>query len=83
MITTFKEQRVVETCFEDLMDNIELHHGYYSQTLPFRELKVFGLKPTPAVEQVLMDFGFAPKEQTITAFLVERIPGNPKLETRN
>lgn len=73
MITTFKEPRVVdETCFEGLMDNIEHHHGYYSQTPPFRELEVLGLKPTPVIEQVLTDFGFALKETTVTGFLAER-----------
>lgn len=73
MITTFKEPRVVdETCFEGLMDNIEHHHEYYSQTPPFRELEVLGLKPTPVIEQVLTDFGFALKETTVTGFLAER-----------
>ena len=76
LITTFKGPSVVDdTCFEGLMDNIELHHGHCSQAPPFRELEVFGLTPTPTVEQVLLAFGFALKETTTTGFLAERSLG--------
>jgi hypothetical protein len=75
MITTFKGPSVVDdTYFEGWMDNIELHHGEHSQTPPFLKLEVFGLKPTPMVEQVLTRFGFNLKETTITGFLAERSP---------
>jgi hypothetical protein len=71
MITTFKEPSVrAETCSEGLMENIELHHGHHSQTPALRELEVVGLKLTPTVQKVLTDFGFAFKERTIAAFLL-------------
>lgn len=77
MITTFVEPSTVDDgCFESLMDNIELHHGFYSQTPPFSELEVFELKPTPAVEQVLADFGFALADPTVTGFRAVRIARN-------
>jgi hypothetical protein len=83
MITTFTESRAVdETCFEGLMDNIELHHGEYSQTPPFRELEVFGLTPTPIIENVLADIGFVFADKTPTGFRALRSL-ETQLEGRN
>ena len=86
MITTFMKSGVLdETCFGGLMEDIELHHGFYSQTPPFHELEVFGLKPTSVVEQILAEYGFALKQPTLVGFTAERSPEtrNLKPETRN
>ena len=74
MITTFNPpSELDETCFEDLMDNIELHHGYYSQTPPFAKLEVIGLGPSPIVDCVLAEYGFSPAETTNVGFFAVRI----------
>ena len=86
MSATFMEPAVPdETSFAGLMNNIELHHGEYSQTPPFHELEVIGLKPTSTVEEVLSDFGFALMETTIASFRAGRSleTRNSKLETDN
>jgi hypothetical protein len=75
MITTFTSPETLDdTCFEGLMDNIELHHGHYSQNPPFEELEVVGLIPTPEVEKVLTEFGFSRTEKTTNGFRARRLP---------
>jgi hypothetical protein len=60
------------------MDQIELHHGFYSQTPAFAELEVIGLESSPTIDAVLNDYGFARVEETATGFRAVR-----SLETRN
>jgi len=38
--------------------DIDLHHGPYSSSAPYRVLKVLGASPTAAVREVLRDLGF-------------------------
>ena len=86
MVTTFKHKDIVdETCFEGLMDNIELHHGPCSQTAAFRELEVVELHPFPVIDKVLSDYGFSRVQDTALGFRAvgSLETGNPKLETEN
>lgn len=86
MITTFKTPPVLdETCFEGLMDDIELHHGECSQTPAFGELEVVGLHPSHVIDDVLTDYGFARVDTTTEGFRAVRSleTGSPKLETDN
>ena len=64
MITTFNPpSEVDESCFEYLMDEIDLHHGYYSQTPAFAKLEVIGLEPSPTIDTVWTEYGFGlPRE---------------------
>jgi hypothetical protein len=74
MITIFRPpSELDESCFEYLMDEIELHHGYYSQTPPFAKLEVIGLEPSATVDTVLAEYEFGPAERTITGFCAVRV----------
>jgi len=68
MVTTFKEFYD----FAGLMDDIELHHGNYSQDVPFRELETFGLALTEDVQQILFQYGFSRISNTIDGFIATR-----------
>jgi len=68
MVTTFKKFYD----FSGLMDDIELHHGKYSQEMPFRELETFGLALTEDVQQVLFQFGFSRISRTTDGFIATR-----------
>jgi hypothetical protein len=69
MVTTFEP-----TTFEGLMDNIELHHGHYSQTPPFQDLEVIGLKLNSEAQQVLREYGFGSETATVGGFVASRVP---------
>jgi hypothetical protein len=78
VITTFTPPKPVDdSCFDGLMDEIELHHGHYSQTPPFEELEVIGLESSPMIDAVLGDYGFTRVENTAMGFRAVR-----SLETR-
>jgi len=79
MITTFKAPPALDdTCFQGLMDKIELHHGDYSQTPAFDELEVVGLQPSRTIDAVLIDYGFARVEITAVGFRAIRSPDTQK-----
>jgi hypothetical protein len=67
MVTTFRPDS-----FEGLMDNIELHHGHYSQALPFKDLEVIGLTLSAEVQQVLREYGFGSATPTDAGFAASR-----------
>ena len=69
MVTTFEPDT-----FEGLMDNIELHHGHYSQTPPFQYLEVIGLMLNPEAQQVLREYGFGSETATDGGFVASRAP---------
>ena len=68
MITTFKPDS-----FEGLMENIELHHGQFSQSPPFHILEVIGLTSNTDVQMVLSEYGFELTTATDDGFTASRV----------
>jgi|SRR5579862_3481140 len=69
MVTTFEP-----STFESLMDNIELHHGHYSQTPPFQDLEVIGLILSADAQRILREYGFGSETTTDGGFVASRAP---------
>lgn len=71
-VTTFIKKGVFDdSCLEDLMDNVELHHPR------FRTLEILGLAPTTEVRRVLKEFGFDIRNETRNGLLATRISKSP------
>ena len=68
MITTFRPDS-----FEGLMDNIELHHGRFSQSPPFSILEVMGLTSNADIQDVLSEYGFELTTATGDGFAASRV----------
>jgi hypothetical protein len=73
-ITGFPYQQGVlaESCFLDLLGDVDLHHGPYSTTTPYTVLKVIGARLTPAIQCALSDLGFWELQQSPAGFTATR-----------
>lgn len=71
-ITGFLEQPLTDSYFASQLDNIELHHGPYSEVPPFRSLKVLGMRLTDQARQELLAFGFEEISETDEGFVAMR-----------
>jgi len=69
MVTTFKKF----SDFAGLMNDIELHHGKYSQEISFRDLETFGLAITEDIQRVLFQYGFSCTSNTSNGFIATRL----------
>lgn len=55
------------------LDTIDLHHGPYSSTSPYREVVVIGARLTAEVQAGLSEFGFTDFAKTEDGFTARRI----------
>jgi hypothetical protein len=61
-----------ETQFASQLENIEKHHGPYSEAPPFTTLKVLGMRLTEQARQQLLFLGFAEFSESHDGFTATR-----------
>jgi hypothetical protein len=74
-LTSFKvaPDKTPEDWLLGIMDALELHHGEYSQTPPYSELRVIGTSLTPRLRAEFDENGFARYEDSPDGFIAYKL----------
>jgi hypothetical protein len=56
-----------------ILDAVDLHHGEYSQTPPYSELRVVGTPLSPRLRAELAEFGFIRYEDSSDGFVAYKL----------
>jgi|SRR4030095_14875329 hypothetical protein len=73
-VTTFKidQAQSPETWLLDILANVDLHHGQYSQNPPYRAVEVFGAKLTSELRDAFAQFGLVEFAQRSGGFVATK-----------
>ncbi len=75
-ITSFQvaESQLPEDWLLGILGTIQLHHGEYSQSPPYSELRVIGTALTPRLRSELSEYDFADYEDLPDGFVAHKRP---------